>query len=133
MSYVTYVSCKHLQYLFIGVVVVIEMKDDSEISGILDDVDKDMNIVLSNCRQVGATGDVSESDTAHINGRKIRFVHIPPDIKPAATVSSYIRKVDRIRKQSRPGPIRDSKSSSRLYSELEEDDEIIRNKESSDD
>jgi hypothetical protein len=47
--------------------------------------------------------------------------------------------VDRIRKQSRPGPIRDSKPSSRLYSELEEeeeeeDDEIISNcKESFDD
>ena len=124
-------------YLFTGVVVVIEMKDDSEISGILDDVDKDMNVVLSNCRQVGASGEVSESDTAHINGRKIRYVHIPPDIKPSSAVTNYIRKVDRIRKQSRPGPIRDSKPSSRLYSELEEEeeeDEIISNcKESSDD
>ena len=102
-------------------VVVVEMKDDSEICGVLDDADKDMNLVLSNCRQVGSTGDVSESETARINGRKIRYVHIPPDIKPGPIVTSYIRKVDRIAKKSRPGPIRDSKPV-RLYSELEEDE-----------
>ena len=100
------------------------MKDDSEICGVLDDVDKDMNVVLSHCRQVGSTGDVTESETARVNGTKIRYVHIPPDVKPGAIVASYVRKVERIRKQSRPGRIRDSKPA-RLYSELEEEDDEV--------
>ncbi len=34
-------------------VVVVEMKDDSEICGVLDDADKDMNLVLSTVRIEG--------------------------------------------------------------------------------
>ena len=110
-----YFSCFLLivSYFFhvihVGMVVVIELKDDSEICGILDDVDEYMNVTLTNCRHTSATKDVHESEMTEISGSKIRFVHIPPEIKPAVVVSTYLRKIDRIQVQGQQSKFRDKR------------------------
>lgn len=97
-------------------VVAIELKDDSEVCGMLEEVDNSLNLTLHNARLTDSDGNIIESDIVYISGAKIRFVHIPPDVKPSSIVSAYIKKVDKIHIRSRPNTIKTPKC--RLASEV---------------
>eukprot|EP01041_Mallomonas_annulata_P004341 gene4341-8638_t len=73
---------------FQGMEILIEMKNDTEISGTLEEADRNMNSILQNAKQVTKYGVVINMDIAFINGSMIRYVHIPPEIN--------MKKIERI-------------------------------------
>ena len=89
-----------------GLIIAIELKDDSEICGMLEEVDNALNLTLDNARLTDSFGNVVESEKVYIDGTKIRYVHIPPEVKPSAIVSAYIKKVEKIHIRSKPNPIK---------------------------
>lgn len=81
--------------------MVIELKNDGEIRGVIEEVDAKMKIVLR-------TG-LDASNFEYVEGRAIRYVHIPPAINAAAHLESYVRRLDRINAGNRPSVIKDKK------------------------
>mmetsp|Transcript_17595 Transcript_17595/g.17668 ORF Transcript_17595/g.17668 Transcript_17595/m.17668 type:complete len:144 (-) Transcript_17595:341-772(-) len=96
---------------FQGMHILIELKNDSEISGILEEADRGMNMVLHEARQVSRDGTVLLMDIAFVNGPKIRYVHIPSDINISKHMTQYMKKMDRISGSNTRHKISDKKSS----------------------
>lgn len=90
-----------------GSQVVIELKSDIEVTGIIEDVDPAMNVILAEAKQVSPNGETTYCESISVKGTTIRYVHIPPKIRMRAHVSDYLKKVDRIKVQSRPHAIKD--------------------------
>ena len=61
--------------------IVVELKNNIEISGIVEEADDNMNLTLHNVEQVFPDGRVTHLDIAFVNGSMIRNVHIPQEIK----------------------------------------------------
>ena len=90
-----------------GTRVVLELKNDVEVYGLIDEVDSTMAVTLVSVKEIFPSGNVKESDVLHINGKAIRYVHIPPEIKPVSHVNNYIKTIDRITRSSRPNVVKD--------------------------
>ena len=90
-----------------GIAVVVDLKDDSDITGIVEEASNGMNIVLVGAQHSFPDGHVDELEVAYILGSSIRYVHFPPHINPASHLSSYLKKTERIVKQSKPHQIID--------------------------
>ena len=91
----------------IGSEVVIELKSDIEVTGIIEDVDPAMNVILAEAKEVRPNGEITYCESTSIKGTTIRYVHIPPKLRMRAHVTEYIKKVDRIKVHSRPHTIKD--------------------------
>ena len=68
-------------YSCIGAEISVELKSDVRVTGILDDCDQDMNLVLGKCRSefVEASSTrkaIPNAELMFINGRNIRFVDL---------------------------------------------------------
>jgi len=66
---------------FIGRSVTIELKNDQELNGILDDVDKDMNLTIGRVTGVISEGPhrglkLPPSEIMFVRGRRIRFISL---------------------------------------------------------
>ena len=87
--------------------IVVELKNDVEVYGSVDETDAAMNLTLSAVREMHPNGTVIESDVLHLNGNSIRYIHLPPNINPGSHVTNYLKTLDRLTKQSRPHTIKD--------------------------
>ncbi len=90
-----------------GVQVVVELKDDSEICGIVEESDKGMNVVLNCAKHTFSDGRVLDLDVAYINGTSIRYVHFPQTINPTKHLNDYLKITERIKSNSKPHQIKD--------------------------
>lgn len=90
-----------------GVLVVVELKDDSEICGVVEESDKDMNLVLIGTKQTFPNGSIIEQETAFVNGPSIRYVHFPKHINAAKQVNEYLKLTDKLKARSKPHQIID--------------------------
>lgn len=86
---------------------MIELKSDIEVSGIIEDVDPSMNVILADAKEVRPNGETIHCDSVSVKGSSIRYVHIPPKLRMRSHVSEYVKKVDRIKVHSRPHTIKD--------------------------
>lgn len=102
------------------------MKDDSEVSGILEESDRSMNVTLIDAAHKFPGGRILELDTAHVLGTCIRYVHFQPHINPKSMLSNYLKKIERIGKRSQPHTIKDRPKRS-LDSENTETDSVDAN------
>eukprot|EP00611_Tribonema_gayanum_P026890 TRINITY_DN6502_c0_g1_i2.p1 TRINITY_DN6502_c0_g1~~TRINITY_DN6502_c0_g1_i2.p1 ORF type:complete len:143 (+),score=33.87 TRINITY_DN6502_c0_g1_i2:73-501(+) len=75
----------------LGKVIVVEMKTDAELTGLLEEVDKNMNLVMVNVRQVSPQGGVLELETAFVQGTMIRYVHIPDNVDIARDTQRHAK------------------------------------------
>lgn len=91
----------------IGQEVVVELKNDSEVRGVVEESDRGMNISMRNVRQVDANGTVAEFDFLVVNGPSIRYVHISPFLNVSSHITSHIRRLDHISKHTGPHKIVD--------------------------
>ena len=85
--------------------MVVELKNDVEVTGIISEADRAMNLILSDTKHVFPNGTVSHSESASISGMSIRYVHFPHHIKPRPHLNEYIKKIDRIKGHSNPHAI----------------------------
>lgn len=90
-----------------GVQVVIELKDDSEVCGIVEESDKGMNVVLNCVKHTYPDGRVLDLEVAYINGTSIRYVHFPQSINPTKHLNDYLKITERIKSNSKPHQIKD--------------------------
>lgn len=73
-----------------GEEVIIELKNDIEITGIIEEADENMNLTLHNVQQVFPSGYSRTMDLAFVNGTNIRYVHIPSRINAVKHLGNYV-------------------------------------------
>ena len=79
-----------------GIRVAIELKNDIEITGVIEETDNNMNLTLNTVRQLHPSGTVLEMDISFIQGSNIRYVHIPPQIPIVKHLTVYMRTIERV-------------------------------------
>ena len=76
-----------------------------QLCGTIDDVDKDMNVLLRNVirKDLFLPIDVEQKnisiESCYVNGSIIRYVHLQPKVNVNTNVSNYIKKLDKIKKK----------------------------------
>lgn len=85
---------------------MIELKNDEEVSGIVVEVDEKMNVILSDCKYSSREGVKTTYEEYSVKGKAIRYVHIPPYIKPKLQINDYIKKTELIKKRNMPGVLK---------------------------
>lgn len=91
-----------------GQEIVVELKDDSEVRGVVEHCDQFMNISLLHAQLTFPDGHVDSFEEGyHVHGKAVRYVHLPRHVKPRAVVTAFVTKLDRLRKRSRPHRIVD--------------------------
>ncbi|CAN0278094.1 unnamed protein product, partial [Discosporangium mesarthrocarpum] len=95
-----------------GHTVVVEMKNDVEITGVLEETDKDMKLVIdfflcirlllsaslpSDCqtmrKKTWEQGGVKTMEMAFVQGKMVRYVHIPDDVDAIKTLHKHVSTV----------------------------------------
>eukprot|EP00794_Sanderia_malayensis_P000426 gene424-1067_t len=82
-----------------GYVTTIELRDESSIIGKIENVDGYMNIRVSNAKLERVNGHVASFQELFIQGKQIRFVHIPDEIDIRTAIKDQLRKIENTRKQ----------------------------------
>eukprot|EP00600_Ochromonadales_sp_CCMP1393_P005522 CAMPEP_0174962620 /NCGR_PEP_ID=MMETSP0004_2-20121128/4879_1 /TAXON_ID=420556 /ORGANISM="Ochromonas sp., Strain CCMP1393" /LENGTH=151 /DNA_ID=CAMNT_0016211161 /DNA_START=41 /DNA_END=496 /DNA_ORIENTATION=- len=90
-----------------GTEVVIDLKNDMEVKGFVEEADRGMNLTLSNASQVNPDGSIHTASSLTVTGSTIRSVHIPPFIRMESHITNYLRKLDGIKRQAKPHQIKD--------------------------
>ena len=88
----------------VGLTVVIELKNDSEITGLVFESDQDMNMTLSSSsplgvRYVNPRGVVSTHDELFVAGRMIRYIHVPENVDIVDMLTTHLRVLDRAKNE----------------------------------
>jgi len=86
----------------LGHQVVIELKNDIEVTGTIELAESNMNMTLLQARQVFPNGVVVEMDVAFVQGAMIRYVHIPREIPVVKHTAEYMKTVERVSKVAGP-------------------------------
>lgn len=81
----------------VGIEVVVELKNDAEVKGVIDGVDNAMNLVL---KPVGSATAIStdllqDPDDITIPGNSIRYVHLPKQLNARDMMTKQEKKVKR--------------------------------------
>ncbi len=94
----------------LDVQVVIELKNDYEVRGIVQQCDEKMNVLLSQVIMTTIQRKEEMYDEMLVKGRSIRYVHFPPFINIHAQVAQYRKKMESNRRKNMPNKIVDKKS-----------------------
>jgi small nuclear ribonucleoprotein (snRNP)-like protein len=90
-----------------GIEVVIELKNDSELRGIVFESDGKLNITLKDATCTLPSGQSTSYDELFVRGKTVRYIHFPPTINVRAQVTEHFSKLARITKRSKPDLIKD--------------------------
>ena len=89
--------------------IVVELRNNTEISGIVDEVDSNMNLILTDVKYISACGEIRNMELLSVNGSNIRYVHISKEINLNAQVQNYVSKTNRNASRNNPVKIMDRK------------------------
>ncbi|ELU05300.1 hypothetical protein CAPTEDRAFT_181174 [Capitella teleta] len=82
----------------VGRCTTIELRNDDSILGTIDHVDIQMNVFLSTITFTRAkTGQQSQLDKLYVQGKNIRYVHIPDDMDMMACIEGQVSLAKTIR------------------------------------
>lgn len=70
--------------------LIVEMKNDSEIEGILEESDGFMNLHMKDVKFTFPNGKRIQFDESHIRGTSIRFIQLPSDVNPVAVIKKQL-------------------------------------------
>jgi len=87
--------------------IIVELQNDSTVTGSLEEVDPNMNMVLCEAVQTMHNGTVREVEIISINGSNIRYVHLPSSANIMSSVANYAN--DFKRQTGKKGQIFDRK------------------------
>ncbi|CAM9649044.1 unnamed protein product, partial [Phaeothamnion confervicola] len=73
-----------------GRIVVVETKNEVEVTGTLEETDYNLNLTLVNARQVTPRGEILQLETAFVPGRAILYVHIPDDVDVISNLHRHV-------------------------------------------
>lgn len=89
-----------------GQEVVVELKNDFELRGVIEEGDWGLNLVLRGVSQTNTSGQLQKFDSLMVSGKTIRFVHIPSYINVRKSVAQYSKILQKISKSSKPHKIK---------------------------
>lgn len=87
-----------------GFETTIELRDESSIFGRIENVDGYMNITISNAKFTKINGLIECFEELFIQGRKIRFVHIPDQIDIRQAIKEQLQLIANTRKRQERKP-----------------------------
>jgi small nuclear ribonucleoprotein (snRNP)-like protein len=76
-----------------GEEVTIELKNDIELIGIIEEADENMNVTLHDVKQIFPNGSIRNLEITFVNGTNIRYVHIPSRIHAVKHLGSYVSSI----------------------------------------
>lgn len=90
-----------------GQEVIVELKNDRTVRGILDDGDWGMNLVMRNVSIENADDNKSTiMEQLMVSGRSIRYIHLPPSLDWRVTISQYLDATTKTLKRNKPPKLR---------------------------
>ena len=96
-----------------GTKVVVELRDDVAIQGVLADVDDRMNLTIENAQRRTPEGVLAKLERVYVSARTVRYVHVPPSVDPpissSASDSRRSRRAGSHQRQAAFGPRHPSK------------------------
>lgn len=92
--------------------IVIELKNDTEVSGVVETAGHGMDLHLRSAREVNSSGQIKETDLMFLSGTSIRYVHIPPHINVTSHLANYMKQLDNTMYKNKPSKIVDRKRKS---------------------
>lgn len=90
----------------VGTAVVVELKSDAEVRGVLVGADDAMNLTLADAETEAPRADALRLEVAQVAGSSIRYVHIDPSLDLRRHVSAHLKKLGKIAKANAPRPIK---------------------------
>lgn len=76
-----------------GMETTVELRDEKIVEGQIDQVDGFMNINMSNVKlKLPLTGEEKKFDSFFVNGRTIRYVHIPDEIDMKRSMEKVLKR-----------------------------------------
>ena len=81
-----------------GLHVLIELRYDVLIRGLLDQVDEHMNLSLCDVVvEKMSDGSKQQMPFMHVRGRVIRYIHVPSDVRPHTAIEDHRKRVNDVR------------------------------------
>lgn len=77
-----------------GKQIIFELKNDTEVTGIIDSVGHGMDVYIANARVVSCSGTVELKDLMFLSGSSIRYVHFPPDLNVTTHMAAYMKRLE---------------------------------------
>lgn len=99
---------------------MIELKNDSEVRGVVQTCDEKMNVLLSQAVMTSHKGKSDLYDEMMVKGKSIRFVHFPSFVNVYAQLAQYRRKIEWSRRKNQPNKIVARRSESLQKRKIEE-------------
>lgn len=93
--------------------MVVELKDGSEVYGVVGEVDRSTTLTMLHSRHVLTTGREILYDCLHVNGKSIRYVHLPVDVKISSNLESFATILDKLNRISKPKSYTETESKKR--------------------
>lgn len=75
----------------VGRNTVVDLQNESMVVGLVDHVDGYMNVSMKDCTFTDPRGNIRPYDWFFIQARKIRYVHIPPEIRIIPAMKEQLR------------------------------------------
>eukprot|EP00884_Botryococcus_braunii_P001965 jgi/Botrbrau1/1176/Bobra.0162s0061.2 len=80
-----------------GVQVIVELRNDTIIRGLLESADDGLNLVLNGVTVQKLQGRPTNQDFMFVKGSTIRYIHVPKAVKVATVVEDQARRVAALR------------------------------------
>ena len=77
-----------------GLQVLVELRYDVLIRGLLDQVDEHINLTLSEVTiEKMSDGSKQHMPFMHVRGRVVRYIHVPSDVRPHTAIEDHRKRV----------------------------------------
>ncbi|KAM5182040.1 U7 snRNA-associated Sm-like protein LSm10 [Mantella aurantiaca] len=80
-----------------GQVTTVDLRDESSANGSIVNVDAFMNVRLAKVTYTDRQGKESKLDDLFINGRNVRYIHIPEEVDIIHTIEEQLKKIQTVR------------------------------------
>ena len=75
--------------------VTVDLKNDSTVTGVVDEADEDMALTLTEATLTSAAGEVKQMALTFVAGRAIRYVMIPDDVCVEQRLEAHMATVEK--------------------------------------
>lgn len=80
-----------------GMRLVVELRQDTIIRGVLESADEEMNLVMKTVILTPLEGEKKELEWLYVKGHHIRFVHIPSKVDPTTIVENHKKRIAQLK------------------------------------
>jgi len=80
-----------------GMRLVVELRQDTIIRGVLESADEEMNLVMKGVTMTPLEGQKKELEWLYVKGHHVRFVHIPSKVDPTTIVENNKKRIAQLK------------------------------------